>query len=67
MLPPLQHRLDEQRDVENGDKAKRLPSYSFANNSHINTSGHCHTNLCWRVSSKSESTCRADGFRWALV
>jgi hypothetical protein len=67
MLPPLQHRLDEQRDVENGDKAKRRPSYYFANNFHINTSGHFHTNLCWQVSSKSESACRADRFRWALV
>lgn len=43
MLPRLQHRLDEQREGEKGAKAKRRPSYYFANNFHITTSGHFHT------------------------
>jgi gamma-resorcylate decarboxylase len=43
MLPRLQHRLDEQREGEKGGKAKRRPSYYFANNFYITTSGHFHT------------------------
>lgn len=42
MLPRVQHRLDEQRDGEKGAKAKRRPSYYFANNFYITTSGHFH-------------------------
>ena len=43
MLPRMQHRLDEQRDGLKGSKAKRRPSYYFANNFHLTTSGHFHT------------------------
>jgi len=43
MLPRMQHRLDEQREGKNGSSAKRRPSYYFANNFHITTSGHFHT------------------------
>jgi gamma-resorcylate decarboxylase len=43
MLPRLQHRLDEQRDGLRGGKAQRRPSYYFANNFYITTSGHFHT------------------------
>jgi gamma-resorcylate decarboxylase len=39
MLPRLQHRLDEQREGTKGSKAKRRPSYYFANNMHVTTSG----------------------------
>jgi len=43
MLPRMQYRLDEQREGTNGSTAKRRPSYYFANNFHITTSGHFHT------------------------
>ena len=43
MLPRLQHRLDEQREGTKGSKAKRRPSFYFANNFHVTTSGHFHT------------------------
>jgi gamma-resorcylate decarboxylase len=43
MLPRLQHRIDEQREGIKGSKAKRRPSYYFANNFYITTSGHFHT------------------------
>jgi predicted TIM-barrel fold metal-dependent hydrolase len=43
MLPRMQHRLDQQRDGEKGSKAKKRPSYYFANNFYITTSGHFHT------------------------
>jgi predicted TIM-barrel fold metal-dependent hydrolase len=43
MLPRMQHRLDEQREGAKGSKAKRRPSYYFANNFYITTSGHFHT------------------------
>ena len=43
MLPRMQHRLDEQRDGLKGSKAKQRPSYYFANNFHLTTSGHFHT------------------------
>jgi predicted TIM-barrel fold metal-dependent hydrolase len=43
MLPRLQHRIDEQREGIKGSKAKRWPSYYFANNFYITTSGHFHT------------------------
>jgi gamma-resorcylate decarboxylase len=43
MLPRLQHRLDEQREGEKGARARRRPSYYFAQNFHITTSGHFHT------------------------
>ncbi|WP_428395809.1 amidohydrolase family protein [Lichenicoccus sp.] len=43
MLPRMQHRLDEQREGTKGSKAKRRPSYYFANNFHVTTSGHFHT------------------------
>ena len=43
MLFRSQHRLDEQREGEKGARAKRRPSYYFANNFHITTSGHFHT------------------------
>ena len=42
LLPRLQHRMDEQRDGEAGNKAKRRPSYYFGRNFHITTSGHFH-------------------------
>jgi predicted TIM-barrel fold metal-dependent hydrolase len=43
MLPRMQHRLDEQREGTKGAVAHRRPSYYFANNFHITTSGHFHT------------------------
>jgi gamma-resorcylate decarboxylase len=43
ILPRLQHRLDEQRDGARGSKAKHRPSYYFANNFWLTTSGHYHT------------------------
>ncbi len=43
MLPRLQHRLDEQRDGERGARCRRRPSHYFANNFHVTTSGHFHT------------------------
>ncbi len=43
MLPRLQHRLDMQREGAKGSKAKRRPSYYFANNFFVTTSGHFHT------------------------
>ncbi len=43
MLPRMQHRLDEQREGLKGAKARRRPSYYFANNFHVTTSGHFHT------------------------
>ena len=43
MLPRLQHRLDEQREGTKGSKARRRPSFYFANNFHVTTSGHFHT------------------------
>lgn len=43
LLPRMQHRLDEQREGAKGSKAKRRPSYYFANNFHVTTSGHFHT------------------------
>lgn len=43
MLPRLQHRLDEQRYGEKGAKCLRRPSYYFARNFYITTSGHFHT------------------------
>jgi predicted TIM-barrel fold metal-dependent hydrolase len=43
LLPRLQHRLDEQREGLKGSKAKRRPSYYFANNFYVTTSGHFHT------------------------
>lgn len=43
MLPRLQHRLDEQRAGARGSKAMRRPSYYFANNFYITTSGHFHS------------------------
>ena len=43
ILPRLQHRLDEQRDGTRGSNAKRRPSYYFANNFWLTTSGHYHT------------------------
>lgn len=42
LLPRMQHRLDEQREGAKGSKAKRRPSYYFANNFHVTTSGHFH-------------------------
>ena len=43
ILPRMQHRLDEQFDGERGSKAKRRPSYYFANNFWLTSSGHHHT------------------------
>jgi predicted TIM-barrel fold metal-dependent hydrolase len=43
MLPRMQHRLDEQREGVKGSRAKRRPSFYFANNFYITTSGHFHT------------------------
>jgi predicted TIM-barrel fold metal-dependent hydrolase len=43
MLPRMQHRIDEQREGQKGSRAKRRPSYYFANNFYITTSGHFHT------------------------
>jgi gamma-resorcylate decarboxylase len=43
ILPRLQHRLDEQRDGARGSKAMHRPSYYFANNFWLTTSGHFHT------------------------
>ena len=43
MLPRLQHRLDEQREGAKGSRAKRRPSYYFANNFYVTTSGHFHS------------------------
>ena len=43
LLPRLQHRLDAQREGLKGAKCLRRPSYYFANNFYITTSGHFHT------------------------
>lgn len=43
VLPRLQHRLDEQREGARGSKAKQRPSFYFANNFWLTTSGHYHT------------------------
>jgi predicted TIM-barrel fold metal-dependent hydrolase len=43
MLPRMQHRIDEQREGAKGAKARHRPSYYFANNFHLTTSGHFHT------------------------
>jgi gamma-resorcylate decarboxylase len=43
ILPRLQHRLDEQRDGTRGSRATHRPSYYFANNFWLTTSGHYHT------------------------
>jgi 2,3-dihydroxybenzoate decarboxylase len=43
LLPRLQHRLDMQREGVKGAKARRRPSYYFASNFYITTSGHFHT------------------------
>jgi predicted TIM-barrel fold metal-dependent hydrolase len=43
ILPRMQHRIDEQREGQKGSKARRRPSYYFANNFYITTSGHFHT------------------------
>jgi gamma-resorcylate decarboxylase len=43
MLSRLQHRLDMQREGVKGAKATHRPSYYFASNFHITTSGHFHT------------------------
>jgi predicted TIM-barrel fold metal-dependent hydrolase len=43
LLPRLQHRMDEQREGEVGNKARHRPSYYFARNFNITTSGHFHT------------------------
>jgi predicted TIM-barrel fold metal-dependent hydrolase len=43
LLPRMQHRIDEQREGQKGSKAKERPSYYFANNFYITTSGHFHT------------------------
>ena len=43
ILPRMQHRLDEQFEGERGAKAKHRPSYYFANNFFLTTSGHHHT------------------------
>lgn len=43
ILPRTQHRLDEQYDGTRGAKALRRPSYYFANNFWLTTSGHYHT------------------------
>lgn len=42
LLPRLQHRMDEQRYGEKGNKAKQRPSYYFARNFWLTTSGHFH-------------------------
>jgi predicted TIM-barrel fold metal-dependent hydrolase len=43
LLPRLQHRMDEQREGEVGNKARHRPSYYFARNFYITTSGNFHT------------------------
>ena len=43
LLPRLQHRLDEQREGAKGTRARHRPSYYFARNFHVTTSGHFHT------------------------
>ena len=43
ILPRMQHRLDEQRDGQKGDRAKRRASAYFAKNFWLTTSGHFHT------------------------
>ena len=43
LLPRLQHRMDEQREGERGNKARHRPSHYFARNFYITTSGHFHT------------------------
>lgn len=42
LLPRLQHRMDEQREGEVGNRAKHRPSHYFSHNFHITTSGHFH-------------------------
>ncbi len=43
VLPRMQHRLDEQRDGQRGNRAKRRVSAYFAQNFWLTTSGHFHT------------------------
>jgi gamma-resorcylate decarboxylase len=43
MLSRLQHRLDMQREGVKGSKARQRPSYYFASNFYITTSGHFHS------------------------
>jgi gamma-resorcylate decarboxylase len=43
MLSRLQHRLDMQHEGARGSRAQRRPSYYFASNFYITTSGHFHT------------------------
>ena len=43
ILPRLQHRLDEQYEGSRGSKALHRPSYYFAQNIWLTTSGHHHT------------------------
>jgi predicted TIM-barrel fold metal-dependent hydrolase len=56
ILPRLQHRLDEQRDGTRGSKAKHRPSYYFANNFWLTTSGHYHTDPSSKQWNKSVKT-----------
>ncbi len=43
ILPRMQHRLDEQRDGQRGNRARRRASAYFAQNFWLTTSGHFHT------------------------
>ncbi len=42
LLPRMQHRMDEQREGQTGNKAKQRPSYYFNRNFWITTSGNFH-------------------------
>jgi predicted TIM-barrel fold metal-dependent hydrolase len=76
LLPRLQHRMDEQRYGEKGNKAKQRPSYYFARNFWLTTSGHFHARQMHavleqigveRILFSVDYPLRADGRRRSLV